>query len=189
MATLDAQAINELGQKVLSGLFGSIPALTASQQPDIETLPIENVDGRMRISGIGLFETASYIGIVSFYKTQAEAQQHKNSQGTAVVYVDSEQLSKFLKGLEIPFAEDEDDETMLKATTQLAEKIGVEIKQYLSSQGFGDFIADKPIAARNSLIRGAELASGLKTKQRLGSYFLRRKTFILDLAFPPLNAR
>ena len=183
--SFDPQIINPILTGFIDELIVTKGGLVPSQPFESAAKPIEEYEGRMRVSAIGKFDGAVYIAATSFYLNSTDMLAHK-ARGALVCYVETEIADKILKaaGLEVPY--DEDDESMEGLCGSLCHSMANTIKDRLSADGFLALEISTPAVFKNTISEGVEFGKDQDEKQVLSFYFRKHKALVLEWTMAPI---
>ncbi len=183
---LDPQMVSSA---ILAAVENTVPKggnLPQSQEPKVEANDIPEYNGRMRIMGLDKMANTCYVSCINFYLSQADADRRKGAKGAMVVYLVTENASKFYAATGVPFSSDEDDASMITANGQFAQKLAEAFKAELAAKGYGGLVLSKPLNSKNNIIEGAEFSLDQKTKHEISYFYFKAKALAIDLTLAPI---
>jgi hypothetical protein len=179
-----SQALLTVMQKILSRANN----LPQTQPPAVEANEITEYEGRMRVSGFEKLNSTCYVSAVNFYLNQADMDKHK-TKGALVLYIETENSGKFYKALDIKFADDEDDASMMEACGNMVALIGEMLKTEINNKGYAQLLVSKPVNYKNNILKGIEISRDQKMKHELGFYYFKHKAIVVELSLAPIPTK
>ncbi len=183
---LDPQMLSAALLSTMQDVLGKASNIVPSQDPAVEATDIVEYDGRMRAAGLEKLKNTCYMAAINFYTTQAEADKHIKTKGALVVYLETENASKFFKALELKFADDEDDASMMSACGQFCQVVADGLTKELSDRGYAPLVLSKPRNYKNSIAEGVEYNTEQKTKHELSFFYFKHKAIVVELSLAPI---
>lgn len=165
-------------QQVLSSVVG----MPQTKEPVVEATPIVEYNGRMRIMGTDKLEMSCYVSVVNFYLNQGDMEKRKGAKGALVLCMETENASKFYKGVGLKFSDDEDDASMMAACGQFTQKVAETFKDALAGRGYGPLVSSPPRNYKNSVVEGVEFSPDQKTKHEISFFYMKHKALTVDLS-------
>lgn len=174
------QLAENLAETVEKVFRGPVP-LQFSEKPAIVARDIIEYDGRMRVSGMELFNGPTFISAVNFYKSSKEQQEGK-SAGAIVVYLKEDQSEVVLKAAGHKSVEDDDGNSAMTGCGELCKIIAENFKQQLSS----DIILSAPKNYHNYVPSGIDFSFDQYTKYEISFLIKGEKCLAVDLTLTPM---
>ncbi len=182
---LDPQVLTGAFMAAMGQMLEKLSNIPASQEPKIEESEIIEYEGRMRVSGMEKFNSPAFLSVVNFYLNQGEMQRHK-PKGALILYLEAENISKFLKAFGVHFADDEDDKSLMDACGKVCEAVAAEFKNELTRKGYVELVLSNPSNYKNNILEGIAYSQDQKTKQTVNFFYFKTKAIVADLTMADL---
>ena len=179
--SLDPQVLTTTMLGVIEPVLSKMTGIVATAEPETKELEIVDYEGRLRVSGVEKFNTASYISVINFYLNEKDKQSHKAAKGAMVLYVESENAGKVFKALGFSVPEDEDDTSMMDACGQFCDLLAQGFKTELNRLGYFDLVLSNPDNYRNSVLEGVEFSPDQKIKFEFSFSYWKHKAIIVEV--------
>jgi hypothetical protein len=183
--SLDSQVLTNSVMETMQETLSKIGGIVPSSDPETKEVEIEEYEGRMKVTGFGKFESVSFISAINLYLNQADMDRHK-PKGAVILYLDSENASKFFKGLDVTVDEDEDDSSMMNGCGEFCKIIAEGFKNKLKEKGYPELLLSEPSNFKNSALRGVEFSADQKTKYEFSFFYWKHKALIVDVTLSDL---
>ena len=181
----DPQIVNPIITAFIEELITTKGNLASTKPFDLSVKPIEEYEGRMRVTATDKFDVSVFIATANFYLSKADMQAHR-ARGAMILYMDTEVADKIFKaaGLQVPY--DEDDESMMALCGNLCQTIANTLKDRLIAAGYASLEVSPPGTYKNSIAEGVEFSKEQDEKQELSFYFLKHKALAIDWTMAPI---
>ena len=177
-----AGTLAEIVEKSFQGAF----PVNFSDKPAIEVRDIIEYDGRMRVSGMEIFNGPTYISAVNFYRSAKEQAEGK-ACGAIVIYLKEGQLEALLKGAGFKGVDDEDGQSVMNACAELSKTIAVNFKNELKGKGYSELILSSAKSYQNNVPSGIDFSFDQYQKYEISFSIKGEKSLAADLTLSPIS--
>ena len=174
--------------EVVEGGISEKNPLPPTQPSVAEAKEIVEYEGCMRVSGMGTFDSPCYIAAVSLYANAGDMQRNK-AKGALVLYMSTEYADKIFKSLGYTIPYDEDDESMLKLTSDFCQAVSKGVIAKLSAKGFAELTASSPVVAKNTLADGVAFSNDQHEKQEVVFTYFKSKAIVVDVTLAEISRK
>jgi hypothetical protein len=182
----EPQILSDALLSAMKQTLAKAPNLIQSSDPTVEAKDMQEYEGRMKVSGLEDLNCLCYVSVINFYLNQGDLDRRKGTKGGLVIYMEAENAGKFFKALELPFADDEDDNSMIAACGQFTQMIADGLKKELSGHGYAPLFLSPPSNYKNKVLEGLEISPGQKTKHTIAFNYFKHKVIAADLTLAPV---
>lgn len=178
------QVASLLAQVVEKHLKETIPD-GYRDQPVLKKKAIVEYEGKLRASGMELFNGATYISVIKYYPSD-KAQEARSVCGTLILYLYRAAAEAFLKTMGYRGADDEDEEKMMTTCGKFCETLAREFQKELGQQGYGDLALSAPSNYLNSVPVGIDFRRDQFDQYEISLLFKGEKALIFEMTMAPL---
>ena len=147
-------------------IFYEKSEMTFSAEPKLEKKPITQFVHKMRVDGMEKFNSTTVFSAVEFMSTK-EGSNKPECFITLVVYLEKHFLPEFLRMLQYPYIESDEDAEFKDGCGTLANLIAGQYKREMASLGYKDLMMSHFHSYINTAPDGVEIPKGLTEKYEL----------------------
>ena len=140
---------------------------TFSSEPTLEKKPITQFVHRMRIDAMGKFNTTTVFSTIQFAANEEDLQR-KEYMLTLIVYLEEKFLPEFLRLLQYPYIESDNEDEVKDGCGTLVNLIAGQYKREMASLGYKDLMMSPFQSYINTTPDGIGIPRGLSDKYELG---------------------
>ncbi len=141
-----AEALAQVVAEVFDGKAG----IKFNPKPTAERRDLIEWQGKMRIAGMEIFNTSTYISYVNYFLSEADKQK-KNALGAVVLYILETQLFTFITKMNYPKVDDENPEELKEGCGRICADITNNFQKKLASMGYPSLVMGNVDNARNTV--------------------------------------
>lgn len=175
----------DMAQKSFDATSGKV---VTSDAPTHKAQNIMEYQGRMSVTGMEKFNGPAYIAAVSFYLNEQDRDKRR-AKGAMVLYLESSNAEKILRGFGHPVTDDDEEEETLAACGKLCTTFAEKFKEGLSQSGASSLILSAPVSNKNSIPEGIDFSSDQTQKQEISFYLWKKKALVVDLTLADVSRR
>jgi len=154
-----------------------------SGKPKLVPKPIIKYDDKMRVDAMEKFNVTTVFSAIEFAASE-DALKRQEYLLTLVVYLDREFLAEFLRLLQYPYIDSDDDGQVKDGCGTLVNLIAGQYKREMASLGYEDLTMSHFSSYINSVGEGLEVPKGSKEKYEISFDIEGRKRLVVELAAP-----
>ncbi len=166
--------------EVIKRILDRKASIFLSRVADFNLKPIVSFKNRMRVSGIEKFDGVTYISVVYFYLNQ-EAMKEERPVGTLIVYMEDEYVEEFLRKLDYPKIDEDDQEAVEDACGTITNLIAGNFKSGLTQLGYQELMMSHFMSYRTEVINGVEYDPSQTQKYEISFDVRNRRRIVAEL--------
>jgi len=129
----------EVLSKTMKSTIENNSNVVITGNPDVAQKNISEYEGKMRVSGMDIFNSPTYISLTSFYPSEKDRDTH-NSCGAIMVYLKEEGCELFLRAFGYKEPNEDEDDTMKDGCGKFFEMFLKNFIKDLASAGYGQLV-------------------------------------------------
>lgn len=181
MAAEKESALKNMATK-LAGIVektfkSATPPINLAENPLVVERYIIEYEGRMRVSGMEIFNGPTFISAINFYRSSKEQEENK-ACGAIVIYFEAENTEPFLRALGHKNIDEDDVQTVLNACGAVCKTIA---ERFKSEMGFSDLILSAPKSFHNYVPSGIDFSYDQYQKFEISFFIKAQKILAVDL--------
>ena len=189
MPAFDLKSLADVLAEVVDKVFkAATPPVLFSEKPVIQERDIIEYHGKMRVSGMEIFNGPTYISAVNFYPS-AKDQQENKACGAVVMYLEEGNSEILLKALGQKNIDEDDNQAILNSCADGCKIISERFKTELTAKGYGDLFLSAPKNYHNYVPPGIDFSLDQYKKYELNFLIKGRKVLAVDLTMAPIKGR
>jgi hypothetical protein len=146
---------------------------------------IVEYEGKLRASGMDVFNGATYISCVSYYLSEKAKETH-SATGTLILYLRRTNAESFLKSIGYRGADDEKEDDMMGFCGQFCEVIAKDFRQELHLMGYPELVMTKPDNYLNGVPLGIDFNKSQYDQFEISFPFKGEKALVFEMTMAPL---
>jgi hypothetical protein len=166
--------------EVIKRILDRKASIFLSRVADFHMKPIVDFKNRMRVSGIEKFDGVTYISVVYFYLDQ-EAMKEERPVGTLIVYMEDDYIEEFLRKLDYPKIDEDDQEAIEDACGTITNLIAGNFKTGLTQLGYQELMMSHFMSYRTEVINGVEYDRTQTQKYEISFDIRSRRRIVAEL--------
>ena len=155
-----------------------------TKDPEFVTKDLIEYSSRMRTFGLEKFNDACFLSSVCFYSSKGDLESH-NAVGSLVVYLQEENVGRFLKLAGLKKFDEDDEEKVLERCGEFCQTIAEEVKSGLMSSGHGDLTLSEPLSRTNDIAEGIDFPYSEYSCYETSFYYWKEKVLVVGIAVSP----
>jgi two-component system chemotaxis response regulator CheY len=153
---------------------------TFSIEPRMEKKPVIQFSHRMRVDAMEKFNSTTVFSVLQFAANQEDLRRHEYML-TLIVYLEKQFLPEFLRMLQYPYIDSENDKELLDGCGTLVNLIAGQYKREMSILGYKDLMMSHFESFINTCPDGAGIPKGMMDKYELSFDVEEKKRLVVEL--------
>jgi len=161
-------------------VFYEKSSTTFSDEPRIEKRPITLFAQRMRVDAMEKFNNITVCSVLHFGAHEVDLEKKKYLI-TLVIYLETAFIPEFLRLLQYPYIDSENEDEVKDGCGTLANLIGGQYKKEISRLGYKDIMMSPPESHINTVADGVDVPLGLTEKYQISFEVEDVKRLVVEL--------
>ena len=166
--------------EVIKRILDRKASIFLSRVADFNLKPIIEFKNRMRVSGIEKFDGVTYISVVYFYINEDLMKQNQ-PVGTLIIYMEDEYVEEFLRKLDYPKIDEDDQDAVEDACGTICNLIAGNYKSGLTQLGYQELMMSHFMSYRGEVINGVEYDRTQKQKYEICFEIKNQRRIVAEL--------
>jgi hypothetical protein len=190
MAAADQGYLENLAKALAGVVDKNLKTMIADgyrDQPQLKKRAIIEYEGRLRASGMDVFNSATYISYVCYYLSEKAKATHA-AAGTLLLYLKKSQADVILKMVGYRGVDLEDEEGMMKTCGEFCNLLAQDFQKELVAKAFPQLIVTAPENFLNSVPIGIDFSKDQFDQYEIGFSFKGERCLVFELSFASLGS-
>ena len=162
-------------------IFFEKSEMTFSREPVLEKRPITQFVQRMRVDAMEKFNTTTVFSVINFGASEEELGRGAYLV-TMIIYMEQKYLPEFLRMLQYPYIDFDDDLEVKDGCGALANLIAGQYKRELAGLGYKDLMMSHFESYINTAVDGVPIPKGVTEKFELSFDVEGTKRLVVEIA-------
>jgi len=152
---------------------------------EIKKKNITEYEGKLRVSGMEMFNESTYISTLSYYLSKNDLEKHK-AAGAVIIYIRKDQAPGFLKLLGYREFNDESDKSVMEACGVFFKVIAENFKKRLVAEGYTELVMSEHSNFFNDVFVGVDFDKKQYDEYELDFSIKGERAMVFDMSLAPI---